>query len=40
MQYIESIQKGHKQALKKKFHRNQKDVGMAVVNKVRKQGHH
>ena len=24
----------------KRFHRNQKDVGMAVVNKVHKQGHH
>ena len=37
--YIEFIEKGHKQAIKR-FHRNQKDVGMAVVNKVRKQRHH
>ena len=24
----------------KRFHRNQKDVGMAMVNEVLKQGHH
>ena len=30
------IKKGHKQAIKR-FHRNQKAVGMAVINKVRKQ---
>ena len=31
---VEFIEKGHKQATKR-FHRKQKDVGMAVVNKVR-----
>ena len=37
--YIKFIEKRHKQAIKR-FHRNQKDVGIAVANKVRKQGHH
>ena len=36
--HIEFIEKGHKQVIKR--FKNQKDVRMAVVNKVHKQDHH